>query len=81
MQRIRRLVGPITREQLRYVDWALASDLGVFVPVAGPCGYATTPEHAHPAWSFVVFAVDHGEVHEWNMAVNGREAAQPRVSF
>jgi AraC-like DNA-binding protein len=62
MQRIRRLVGGITREQLRYVDFALARDLAVFVPVAGPCGYATTPEHTHPAWSFVVPFDDRGRV-------------------
>jgi uncharacterized pyridoxamine 5'-phosphate oxidase family protein len=34
-----------------------------------------------PGMELVVFAVDQGEVHEWNMAVNGREAAQPRVTF
>jgi uncharacterized pyridoxamine 5'-phosphate oxidase family protein len=34
-----------------------------------------------PESELVVFAVDRGEVHEWNMAVNGREAAQPRVTF
>lgn len=54
MRRIRRLVGEVTAEQLRFVDWALASDVGVFIPVAGPCGYAITTGHAHPAWSFVV---------------------------
>src|SRR5512133_3727771 len=32
---------------------------------------------ALPGSELVVFAVDRGEVHEWNMAVNGREAAQP----
>jgi AraC-like DNA-binding protein len=62
VQRLRRLVGAITREQLRYVDWALARDVAVFVPVAGPCGYATTPEHTHPAWSFVVPFDDRGRV-------------------
>lgn len=54
MRRIRRLVGEVTAEQLRYVDWALARDVGVFIPVAGPCGYAITVGHAHPAWSFIV---------------------------
>lgn len=54
MRGVRRLVGEITSEQLRYVDWALARDVGVFIPVAGPCGYAVTANHAHPAWSFVV---------------------------
>lgn len=62
MNGVRRLVGPITPEQLRYVDWALARGVGVFVPVAGPCGYAITAEHAHPAWSFVVPFDDRGRV-------------------
>lgn len=54
MKRIRRLVGDVTAEQLRYVDVALARDVGVFVPVAGPCGYAILRGHVHPAPSFVV---------------------------
>lgn len=62
LQRIRRLVGPITREQLRYVDGAVARDVAVFVPVAGPCGYAITRDHVHPAWSFVVPFDDRGRV-------------------
>jgi AraC-like DNA-binding protein len=62
MRRIRRLVGDITAEQLRYVDWALARDLGVFIPVAGPCGYAVREGHTHPAWSFIVPFDDHCRV-------------------
>jgi AraC-like DNA-binding protein len=62
MRRVRRLVGPVTPEQLRLVDRALGRDVAVFVPVAGPCGYATTPEHTHPAWSFVVPFDDRGRV-------------------
>jgi uncharacterized pyridoxamine 5'-phosphate oxidase family protein len=34
-----------------------------------------------PGTELVIFAVDQGEVHEWSWAVNGREAAQPRVAF
>jgi AraC-like DNA-binding protein len=62
MRRIRRLVGDVTAEQLRYVDWALARDVGVFMPVAGPCGYAVTRNHVHPAWSFIVPFDDRGRV-------------------
>jgi AraC-like DNA-binding protein len=62
MRRIRSLVGEITAEQLRYVDWALARDLGVFIPVAGPCGYAVRAGHTHPAWSFIVPFDDHCRV-------------------
>lgn len=38
-------------------------------------------ERALPGSALVVFVVDQGEVHEWTMAVNGREAAQPRTAF
>jgi AraC-like DNA-binding protein len=62
LRRIRLLVGPVTEDQLRYVDWALARDVGLFVPVAGPCGYAITANHAHPGWSFVVPFDDRGRV-------------------
>jgi AraC-like DNA-binding protein len=51
---IRRLVGRITREQMRHVDWALARHLGVFTPVSGPCFYAISPAHTHPTYSFVL---------------------------
>jgi uncharacterized pyridoxamine 5'-phosphate oxidase family protein len=37
--------------------------------------------HALPEAELVVFVVDEGEVHHWSMAVNGREAAQPRTRF
>ena len=40
---IRRLVGAITKEQLRYVDCFVARDIALFMPVGGPCFYALTP--------------------------------------
>lgn len=54
IESIRQLVGEITPEQLTYVDCAVNDTIGVFMPVAGQCYYAITPEHTHPAWSFVV---------------------------
>lgn len=38
-------------------------------------------ERAVPDAKLVVFVVDEGEVHHWSMAVNGREAEQPRTRF
>jgi uncharacterized pyridoxamine 5'-phosphate oxidase family protein len=38
-------------------------------------------KRALPEAELVLFVVDEGEVHHWNMAVNGREAAQPRTRF
>ena len=51
---IRRLVGEITKEQLRYIDCFVAGDIALFMPVGGPCFYALTPEHTHPGYLFVL---------------------------
>jgi AraC family transcriptional regulator len=51
--RVRRLVGDVTPEQLKFIDWTVAGNVGVFVPVAGQCGYAVTENHVHPAYSFL----------------------------
>lgn len=54
LDKIRRLVGDVTPEQLRYVDCAVSDTIGLFMPMAGQCLYAITPEHTHPGWSFIV---------------------------
>ncbi|MBN1601990.1 MAG: helix-turn-helix transcriptional regulator [Chitinispirillaceae bacterium] len=54
LEKIRNLVGDITPEQLVYVDCAVTGDIGAFMPIAGQCHYATSPEHTHPGWSFIV---------------------------
>jgi len=51
---IRRLVGDVTDRQLRFVDCYISSNVGIFIPVAGPCFYSVTPDHSHPAYSFVL---------------------------
>jgi AraC family transcriptional regulator len=51
---IRRLVGEIKKEQLRYVDCFVAGDIALFMPVGGPCFYALTPEHTHPGYMFIL---------------------------
>jgi AraC-like DNA-binding protein len=51
---IRRLVGKITEEQLRYVDCFVASEIALFMPTGGACFYALTPEHTHPAYLFIL---------------------------
>ena len=55
---IRRLVGAITKEQLRYVDSFVADEIALFMPVGGPCFYALTPEHTHPAYMFTLNFTD-----------------------
>lgn len=51
---IRRLVGKVTIEQLRYVDSFVGDDIGLFMPVGGACFYALTPEHSHPSYMFIL---------------------------
>jgi len=52
--KIRRLVGKVTKEQLRYVDCFVGELIGLFMPVGGACLYAVTPLHSHPAYMFVL---------------------------
>ena len=54
IQTIRKLVGTVTKEQLRYVDCFVADDMALFMPVGGACLYAITPEHTHPSYMFVL---------------------------
>lgn len=50
-----RLVGNITKENLKYVDCYISQNLSMFIPSVGFCEYAITPKHTHPAYSFVLF--------------------------
>lgn len=51
---IRSLVGPVTEEQLRYVDIFVSGKVGLFLPIGGACLYALTPRHTHPGYMFVL---------------------------
>lgn len=46
---IQQLIGPVEREQLIHVDCFVSKDVGMFMPVTGPCYYAVSPLHAHPS--------------------------------
>jgi AraC family transcriptional regulator len=54
LSKIRRLVGEIKKEQLRYIDCFVADEIALFMPVGGPCFYALTPQHTHPGYMFVL---------------------------
>ncbi len=54
LENIRRLVGRVTTEQLRYVDSFVGDDIGLFMPVGGACFYALTPDHSHPSYMFTL---------------------------
>lgn len=52
--KIQQLVGPITDDQLYYVDSYTSDIMGVYIPISGPCFYAISPEHHHPSYMFVL---------------------------
>lgn len=52
--KIRRLIGAIDKEQLRYVDCFTGEDIGLFMPAGGACFYALTPQHSHPSYMFIL---------------------------
>lgn len=54
LQMIQNLVGEITESNLKYVDCYISDELGIFIPSVGFCEYAITPQHTHPAYSFVL---------------------------
>ena len=55
LESIQSLVGNITEENLKYVDSYVNQHLGIFIPSVGFCEYAISPDHTHPAYSFVFF--------------------------
>ncbi|GAM08493.1 putative HTH-type transcriptional regulator [Geobacter sp. OR-1] len=57
---LRRVTGPVTPEQLRYVDAFPGVRSALFMPVAGACFYALSKDHAHPGYMFVAPFDDHG---------------------
>ncbi|MFH1442087.1 MAG: helix-turn-helix transcriptional regulator [Candidatus Omnitrophota bacterium] len=54
IKKIKALLGKVTKEQLRYVDCYLGGNLGLFIPSVGPCFFAMTPLHSHPAYLFIL---------------------------
>lgn len=55
MYKIKKLVGNISESNLKYVDCYVSNQLGLFIPSVGFCEYAITPQHTHPAYSFILF--------------------------
>ncbi|MFW5808133.1 MAG: helix-turn-helix domain-containing protein [Spirochaetota bacterium] len=53
MNTIQNLVGPVTEEMLRYIDYAVAPGFGVFSPAVGPCFYSLSEHHTHPSYMVV----------------------------
>ncbi len=51
----RALVGDITEDDLKFVDYYVSDNLGMFIPSVGFCQYAIRSRHTHPAYSFILF--------------------------
>jgi AraC-like DNA-binding protein len=67
LSQIQKLVGPITAEQMKYVDGYVNEQVGIFMPISGPCLYAVMPEHIHPSYMFIISFDD-----EMQMVLGGR---------
>lgn len=53
---IKKLVGDsVTEADLKYTDCYVRPQLGIFIPAAGPCGYAKKENHIHPSYMVVIF--------------------------
>ncbi len=70
--RIRRFVGAVTSEQLRYIDCFLSAEIALFMPVGGACFYALTPEHSHPSSLFVLHFDDRTAVRMSGRTITGK---------
>lgn len=55
LDNIRALVGNVTVEDLKNVDYYIGDRLSIFIPSVGYCQYAIKPNHTHPTYSFVLF--------------------------
>lgn len=53
---IQGLVGSnVTEEELKYIDCYVRPQLGIFIPTAGSCGYASKSNHSHPSYMIVIY--------------------------
>lgn len=50
-----KLVGNVSEDDLRNVDWYVHNDVGIFIPSIGFCEYAVLNQHTHPSYSFIIF--------------------------
>lgn len=54
LDKIRSLVGEVTKDQLRYIDCFTAEDMALLIPVGGACFFAQMPLHSHPSYMFIL---------------------------
>ncbi len=75
-QIIHQLVGSFSESQLQNLlenlEYYLHPDFSMFVPIYRFCEYAVSPNHAHPAYSFIYTIEQKGR-----LLVNGKETQNP----
>lgn len=61
--RIKELVGKdVTEEDLINVDCYVHSNIGLFIPSTGQCGYASKKNHTHPSYMvMIIFSADNSK--------------------
>jgi len=69
LDKMQKLIGNITEEDLKHVDCSVGDVLGIFVPSTGYCKYAVTPNHIHPSYMFNIFVV------------SGQQVIEPQISI
>ena len=62
IEQIQKLVGNADPEQLRHIDCFLSDNMGVFIPVSGPCYYAQQPMHTHPGYMVIIASDEFSKV-------------------
>lgn len=70
LDKIQKLVGNISDEDLKHVDCSVSDKLGIFVPSTGFCKYAITRNHTHPGYMFNIFVVSDQQVIEPQIPVS-----------
>lgn len=73
IEQIRKLVGNVTAEDLRFVDCAVEDNLGIFVPSTGFCQYAIRPNHTHPTYMFNIFISETQAIVKLNISIRENE--------
>lgn len=53
LNKIQNLVGEVSPDQMRFIDPFVIDNMGIFIPVAGPCYYSLSV-HEHPSYMFVI---------------------------
>ena len=72
---IKQLVGTdVTEEDLKYVDFYVRPQFGLFIPIAGSCGYAAKKDHIHPSYMIVIcFGEDAGKKFHYHAEITSPE--------